>query len=119
MSIDSSYDRLVTNFCNQTIHNCYYILRMSKCCGYSAIVISPKYSCLRDLGQMIDLQFGPYTFGKTFYIKDGVKTYLYTIHAEVLVRQLVSQLSQSYTVDDCRWSVYQLYYDSECCVSHV
>ena len=92
---------------------------MTKCCGYSAIVLIPKYSCLSDLCSMINMQFGPYTFSKTYYVNNNVKTYLYTLPGHITIRQLLSQLTLSYSVDQCQWCVYQLYYDTECCVSHV
>ena len=92
---------------------------MSKCCGYSAIVLVPKYACLSDLCLMINMQFGQYTFNKTYYSKDNVKTYLYTLHGDIPIRQLLPHLPLSYSVDDCQWCVYQLHYDTECCAPHL
>lgn len=117
MSLNNEYIHLVNNFCNQTIHNCYYIIRMSKCCGYSAIVIVPKYSNIKDLCDMIDIQFGPNTFNKTYFILNGNYIYLDTISPMVYISQFISQLKMAYTLEECPWSVYQLYYHSECCAT--
>ena len=108
---------MVHNFCNQTIHNCYYIIRMSKCCGYSAIVIVPKYATIYDLANIIELQFGPGTFAKTYFTHDNMKVYMGTLPIYELIKDLTRRLTMSYTLDECAFSVYQMYYESHCCAT--
>jgi hypothetical protein len=112
---DNTYDGIVTRFCNETLNNWYYLFKITKCCGYSCLVIVPKYSLLEDLEKILELQLGKNTFINTFYIsKINSKIYFRSMYRMTNIRELLQYIPLSYSVDECNKCVYQLYYDSEC-----
>ena len=93
---------------------------MTKCCGYSELIILPKYSKISDLLQLLELQMGLNIHNKTYFYdtKSDVdmheKIYINTISHETPLSVVVKKLRFAYNVNECNHSVYQLYYDSGC-----
>ena len=112
---DSSYEGIVKAFCKESIPNWYYLFRITKCCGYSSLVIVPKYSTVSDLKKIINLQHGPNVFLRIFFIStEPANIYLHTMHNTTPIRDLIRDIPVAYGVDECPLSVYQLYYEFEC-----
>lgn len=111
----NSYKGIVTSFCSQTIPNWYYLFRITKCCGFSCLVIVPKYSTLADLKKTINLQIGTH-YNTTYYISknDNNPVYLSTLENTLVLGEYLQNIPMAYSIDECPLSVYQLYYDSEC-----
>jgi hypothetical protein len=129
--ICEDYQRLLESYVN-TIPTYNILFRVTKCCGYSQLVtVSRNRSAnyyhppIVNLLEQINLQMGEWTRYKVFYypkITDGSETsqshkpkYL---HHENMFEPLVSfacaNLQTAYSVDDCQYTVYQLYLEDEC-----
>jgi hypothetical protein len=111
----NTYEDIVSRFSTETLPNWYYLFKTTKCCGYSSLVIVPKYSMLHDLEKIFDLQMGDNTFINTFYIsKDNKKVYFRSMSRMTNISKILPDITIAYDVNECNICVYQLYYDSEC-----
>jgi hypothetical protein len=119
VSRKGEYFQLLNDFCNVAVTNWYYLLRLTKCCGHSTLVIIPKYATLSDLQKMIDLQLGEDTFDHTHFSTSEYCVYLNTIDETITVTSIIFELPLAYTVEECPYAVYQLYYDSPCLSLHL
>ena len=112
-----------------TIPNYNLLFRVTKCCGYSQLVTVPRNSTymytqppLVSLLEQINLQMGEWTRGKVFYypkISDTTSSDPHRfIHTEDMLQPLsifaLNNLQTAYSVNDCKYTVYQLYLKSEC-----
>lgn len=124
------YKNLLTSYAN-TIPNNNILFRVTKCCGFSQLVTVPRNaSChytgpiLVNLLEQINLQIGEWTRNKVFYL---LKEQNYDsfgnlqpryIHQEDLLQPLsnfsLRNLPTAYSVDECIYTVYQLFLESEC-----
>lgn len=129
--ICEDYQKLMDSYVN-TIPNYNILFRVTKCCGYSQLVtVSRNRSAnyyhppIVNLLEQINLQMGEWTRNKVFYypkITDGSQEYQSHnpkyLHNECLFEPLVSfastNLQTAYSVDDCQYTVYQLYLEDEC-----
>ena len=108
---------LLQSFCTQTIPNVYIIFKLTKCCGYSEVVILPKYSNMVDMNTLLVHQFGNIMHNKTYYynpVLPDEKIYLHTLPDTLRISQFIRRLSWAYEINESSHSVFQLYYDSDC-----
>jgi hypothetical protein len=116
-----SYTRTITN------HN--ILFRITKCCGYSQLVTVPcnksyQYNgpILVNLLEQINLQVGEWARNKVVYYSKITDNMVVCepkyIHREDLFQPLsvfaLSNLQTAYSVNDCQYTVYQLYLEPDC-----
>ena len=123
----TDYDHLLNEFCLRTIPNTYFVLKLIKGCGYSEILIAPKYYTICDLLKLINVQFGSWMDNTVFYIDvNNTKVFIHELSPNMLIRDLIRNLNWAYTVDACIHNVHILYYgkcecnvDNQCGECHV
>ena len=128
----------------RTIPDNNILFKVTKTCGYSQLVVVPKYSIndtddivnadLRTLYYQIGVQMGDWAIDKVyFYTKreiytdklciPGDKVYIEQIYTMSSVNQswavplasvALQEFTTAYSVDECKYTVYQLYIDSPC-----
>jgi hypothetical protein len=118
MSVNN-YNTLLNQFVN-TIPNKYYMFVVTKCCGYQEMVIVLKNAKIKDLQQTFLETVGKVLYDTVYfknknYNNSEEKFYLKYQPALQHVSDFIRNLSIVYTVDECPYSVYQLYYDVNCC----
>lgn len=106
------------------------LFRVSKPCGYSQLIMLPRMDTsnqitVSDLLQTIEQEMGSYTVGKIyFYPKVSTSTSatvspIYLTHQtairDPLAQFALTHLPTAYSIDDCKYAVYQLYVDMNCC----
>lgn len=126
--ISEDFKKMLDSYAN-TIPNYNLLFRITKGCGYSQLVTVPRNSTymytqppLVSLLEQINLQMGECTRGKVFYypkITDNASFNPHRfIHNEDLLQPLstfaLNNLQTAYSVDDCKYTVYQLYLESNC-----
>lgn len=105
------YEFLVKEFCLRTIQNTYYVLKLVKGCGYSEILIVPKYYQVHDLLKLIVSQFGTWMISTVYFInKNNEKIFINNLPPDMLVKDLWYNLKWAYSVEDCIHNVRLLYY---------
>lgn len=112
----NEYDALLKQLCLNTIPNHYIILKFLKGCGYSEILIIPKYSNISDLLQLAVVQFGEWMHNTIYYVNSqNVKTYINQLPKDMLVSDLLRNLKWAYAIDECIHNVHILWYgECEC-----
>jgi len=116
----NEYDQLLTDFCLRTIPNTYFGLKLIKGCGYSEILIAPKYYTIRDLLKLISAQFGSWTDNTVYYMDvNNKKVYINELSHHTPIRDLIRNLKWAYSVDSCIHNVHILYYGKcECALDN-
>ena len=113
----NEYDELLKQFVLHTIPNNYIILKFVKGCGYSEILILPKYANIRDLLQLSMVQFGEWIRNTMYYTNnENEKIYIHTLSEDMLIRDLLRNLKWAYSINDCIHNVHMLYYGDCKCV---
>jgi hypothetical protein len=126
------YKILLDSYIN-TIPTYNLLFRVTKGCGYSQLVtVSRNRPCnyyhppLVNLLEQINLQMGEWTRDKIYYYpkitnlsEDGSSSHAHKyLHHENLFEPLISfaskNLQTAYSVNDCQYTVYQLYLEEEC-----
>ncbi len=112
----NEYNELLKQLCLQTIPNNYIILKFLKGCGYSEILIIPKYSNIGDLLQLALVQFGEWMLDTIYYLNnENEKIYINQLPRAMLVRDLLRNLKWAYAIDECIHNVHILRYGAcEC-----
>lgn len=107
----SDYDKLLTDFCIHTIPNTYLTLKFIKGCGYSEILIVPKYYNIQDLIKLMVLQFGGWMVDTVYYMNmNQERIYIHELPGDMLIKDLLRNLKWAYSVDACIHNVHILYY---------
>jgi hypothetical protein len=129
------FNNLLENY-SKTVPDHNLLFRVTKSCGYSQLVVVSKYdiskfgSHIALLQHQIGLHMGNWARDKVyFYAKTDTpfpsaeKTYVWQIyHPDIYRNDIPDKLPEfarhvlptAYTVDECRYPVYQLYIDSPC-----
>jgi hypothetical protein len=109
------------------------LFRVSKKCGYSQLIALPRMQfsnqiTVSDLLHTIEEQMGDYTVGKIYYypkspltdsfLPSATTSPIYLTHStamrEPLAQFALMNLPTAYSVDQCKYAVYQLYIDTDC-----
>jgi hypothetical protein len=112
---------LVMNEFIKTIPDKYYMFVITKCCGFEELVIVLKSSTVGELQKTLIDSVGSMLY-RHIYFKNknnnDSEERLYFDNTNINTLQLVSDFIKNlrlvYTIDECPYSVYQLYYDYEC-----
>ena len=135
------FNNLLSSYA-RTIPNNNLLFRVTKSCGYSQLITVPKhYWHDRDvdiqlLYDQIGLQMGPWAQDKVYFHSkieihkcfNNLHTdYWFPLEEKTYIKYVCSipyhcnlqsfatrALPTAYTVDECQYTVYQLYIDSEC-----
>jgi hypothetical protein len=106
------------------------MFRVSKPCGYSQLIMLPRMETsnqvnVSDLLNTIHNEMGSYTDGK-IYFYPKISTSLaaattppfFLIHQtairEPLAKFALTHIPTAYSIEDCKYAVYQLYIDTQC-----
>lgn len=114
---NGNYTSLLFRFCKYNIPNCYYIFRITKLSDvgiFSDLVIVPKYAVVRDLKQILNLQIGQDTFEETFFSDRTTGYHIFMTDVDITkpLHTILSDITTSFTPEECNLCVYQLYYNS-------
>ena len=106
----------------RTIPDNYYMFVITKCCGFQELVIVLKTSNVGDLQRTLIGSVGSVLY-KHIYFKNknnndpDERFHLNNTNTNTLqlVSDFIKNLTLVYTIDECPYPIYQLYYDYECC----
>jgi len=105
------YDNLLKEFCLHTIPNTYWVLKCIKGCGYSEIVIVPKYYNISELQKLMNIQFGMWMSDTVYYINsNNEKVFIHELPPDMFIKDLLRNLQWAYYVNECVHNVHILYY---------
>jgi hypothetical protein len=108
-----------------TIPSNHLLFRVSKPCGYSQLVVIPRdnNATVNDLCEGIRKEMGEYTTGRVIFYKKHEHQiaidferdwwYLHIFRDDALAKLAVERIPLAYSIEDCRYAVYQLYLDME------
>lgn len=118
--IFNKYNHVMNEFI-KTIPNKYYMFVITKCCGFEELVIVLKSSTVGELQKTLIDSVGSMLYSHIYFKNknnNNSEERLYFDNTNINTLQLVSDfiknLALVYTVNECPYSVYQLYYDYEC-----
>lgn len=116
----NKYNRLMNEFV-KTIPEKYYMFVITKCCGFQELVIVLKTSTVDELQRTLIDSVGSMLYNHIYFKNKNnniPEERLYFNNKNINTLQLVSDFIKNlplvYTIDECPYSVYQLYYDYEC-----
>ena len=110
------YEQLLSEFCVRIIPNTYYILKFMKGCGYSEIVIVPKYYTITDLVKLLREQFGTWMENTIYYIDvNNQPVFIHKLQQDMRIKDLIRNLKWAYPIDECIHNVHILYYGQCSC----
>jgi hypothetical protein len=124
------FSELLQQYTN-TLPGKHLLFRVSKQCGYSQLVIMPRMQTsnqitVSDLLTAINENMGDYAVGQIYYYPKLVSlasspspvTPIFLTHQtamrEPLAQFALTHLPTAYSVDQCKYAVYQLYVNTHC-----